>query len=200
MRLFGFSPTRATRPMWTLAELGIDYDAIDEAVFKHPDLRRLHPLGRLPVLDVDGHGLFESAAICTYLADTHSDKGLAHPSGTWRRALHDQWTSFALTEMEAWAWSTFRSVNIVPDDERVPEMYGYNLQAYRASAQALEGALDSDDYLVGNEFSVTDIIVGWTCHFGGRLQYNDGLPNIQAYVTRLMRRPACALAGGVVEV
>ncbi len=26
MRLFGFSPTRATRPMWALAELGIDYE------------------------------------------------------------------------------------------------------------------------------------------------------------------------------
>ena len=28
MRLFGFSPTRATRPTWALAELDIDYEAL----------------------------------------------------------------------------------------------------------------------------------------------------------------------------
>ncbi len=193
MRLFGFSPTRATRPMWTLAELGIDYEAVTEDVFKHPELKNFHPLGRLPVLDVDGKGLFESAAICTYLADLHPDKGLISPSGAWERALHDQWTSFALTEMEAWVWSTFRSKNIVPDEEKVPEMYDYNRNAYRESASALEMALANSDYLINNKFSLTDIIVGWTCHFAERLGYNEDFPNINAYLTCLMERPACAL-------
>jgi len=193
MRLFGFSPTRATRPMWALAELGIDYEAVTEDVFKHPELKNFHPLGRIPVLDVDGKGLFESAAICTYLADLHPDKGLISPSGAWERALHDQWTSFALTEMEAWVWSTFRSKNIVPDEEKVPEMYDYNRNAYRESASALEMALANSDYLINNKFSLTDIIVGWTCHFAERLGYNEDFPNINAYLTRLMERPACAL-------
>ncbi len=193
MRLFGFSPTRATRPMWTLAELGIDYEAVTEGVFEHPELKNYHPLGRLPVLDVDGKGLFESAAICTYLADLHPDKGLISPSGAWERALHDQWTSFALTEMEAWVWSTFRSKNIVPDEEKVPEMYDYNRNAYRESASALEMALANSDYLINNKFSLTDIIVGWTCHFAEQLGYNEDFPNINAYLTRLMERPACAL-------
>ena len=145
------------------------------------------------MLDVDGSGLFESAAICTYLADAHPNKGLVSPSGTWERALHDQWVSFALTEMEAWGWSTFRSMNIVPEDEKVPEMYDYNRNAYRKSALALEIALAEHDYLINNEFSVTDIIVGWTCHFSQGLGYNEGFDNINAYVSRLMQRPKCAL-------
>jgi hypothetical protein len=37
---------------------------------------------------------------------------------------------------------------------------------------------------------VTDIIVGWTCHFAQGL---DGFNNINAYVARLMQRPKCAL-------
>jgi len=193
MRLFGFSPTRTTRPMWTLAELGMDYEAVTEGVFKHPELKKYHPLGRTPAMDVDGKGLFESAAMCTYLADLNPDKELISPSGTWDRALHDQWTSFALTEMEAWAWSTFRSENLMPDDERVPEMYDYNRNAYRKSAAALEMALADSDYLINSRFSVTDIIVGWTCHFTTRVGYNDGFDNINAYVERLMARPKCAL-------
>ncbi len=193
MRLFGFSPTRATRPMWTFAELGIDYEPVTEGVFKHPELKNYHPLGRIPALDVDGKGLFESAAICTYLADLHPEKGLISRSGTWERALHDQWTSFVLTEMEAWGWSTFRSTNIVPDEEKIPEMYDFNRNAYRSSAAALEMALADSEYLINNTFSVTDIIVGWTCHFSQGLGYNAGFDNINAYVARLMERPACAL-------
>ena len=57
MRLFGFSPTRATRPMWVLAELGIDYELVKEDVFKHPELANYHPLGRIPAMDEDGNGL-----------------------------------------------------------------------------------------------------------------------------------------------
>lgn len=193
MRLFGFSPTRATRPMWTLAELNIDYEGVTEDVFKHPELKKYHPLGRLPAMDIDGKGLFESAAICTYLADLNKDKGLISPSGTWGRAMHDQWVSFVLTEMEAWAWSTFRSENIVPKNERVPEMYDYNRKAYRKSSELLETALADSEYLINNRFSVTDIIVGWTCHFTTRLGYNEGFDNINAYVSRLMARPKCAL-------
>ncbi len=194
MRLFGFSPTRTTRSTWALAELGIDYEAVTEGVFAHSELKDYHPLGRIPALDVDGKGLFESAAICTYLADQHPGKELIAPSGTWERALHDQWTSFALAEMEAWAWSTFRSMNIVPDEEKVPEMYDYNCNAYRKSATALDGALANSDYLINNQFSVTDIIVGWTCHFAQGLDgYNDGFVNINAYLGRLMERPKCTL-------
>jgi len=194
MRLFGFSPTRANRPTWALAELDIDYEAVTEGVFAHPELKNYHPLGRIPAIDVDGKGLFESAAICNYLADQHPDKGLIAPSGTWERALHDQWTSFALTEMEAWAWSTFRSMNIVPDEEKVPEMYDYNRNAYRNSAAAIEAALAGNDYLINDKFSMADIIVGWTCHFAHGLDgYNDGFDNINAYVSRLMQRPKCVL-------
>lgn len=193
MRLFGFSPTRTTRPTWALAELDIDYEAVTDGVFEHPELKNYHPLGRIPALDVDGKGLFESAAICTYLADQHPDKGLIAPSGTWGRALHDQWTSFVLTEMEAWGWSTFRSMNLVPDDEKVPEMYDYNRNAYRKSVAALEAALAGNGYLIDDRFSMADVIVGWTCHFAHGLGYNDGFTNINAYVSRLMQRPKCTL-------
>ena len=115
MRLFELSPTRSMRVTWTLNELGMDCERISAPapqIFQHPELEKFHPLHKIPALDVDGKGLFESAAICTYLADQAPEKGLISPSGTWERALHDQWVSFLLTELEAWAWSTFLSENI----------------------------------------------------------------------------------------
>ncbi len=193
MRIFGFPPTRSDRVIWALNELGLAHEAITQDVFQHPELRHFHPLGRVPALDVDGQGLFESAAICNYLADQAPERGLIAEPRTWERALHDQWTFFALTEMEAWAWSTFRSANIVPAAEQVPAMYDYNRNAYRASAVALETALSQSEYLVGGKFTVADIIVSWTCQFGENLGYNDGFEQIGAYIQRLKRRPCCTL-------
>ena len=75
----------------------------------------------------------------------------------------------------------------------MPEMYDYNRKAYRNSALALEQALSTNEYLINNTFSVTDIIVGWTCHFGQGLDYHEGYDSISAYVKRLMARPHCTL-------
>jgi glutathione S-transferase len=197
MRLFELPPTRSDRVKWTALETDTIYKSVTAAtgaeLFSNPELKKFHPLSRVPALDVDGQGLFESAAISTYLADQMPEKGLISASGTWERALHDQWVCFALTEMEAWLWSTFRSENILPTNKRVPEMYEHNKEAYRISAAALDDKLGEQDYLIGNKFSVTDIIVSWTCQFGKNLEYNDGFDNISAYLARVKERPHCTL-------
>ena len=49
----------------------------------------MHPLDKLPVADIDGKSLFESAAICTYLADHATGVDLVAALGGWGRGLHD---------------------------------------------------------------------------------------------------------------
>ena len=196
LKLFELAPTRSQRVKWTLLELGIPYESVTgkpPGFFQLPALRRIHPMGKVPAIEVDGKGLFESAAICTYLADQSPEKGFSAASGTWERALHDQWTAFSLTEMECWAWSTFRSTNIVASNKRVPEMYEHNKEAYREGATVLNDALGQCQYLIGDKFSVTDIIVSWTCHFGQNLNYIDGFDNIAAYLKRVKSRTHCTL-------
>jgi len=53
---------------------------------------RLHPGGKVPVIDDDGFLLFESNAIIRYLA-TKSESAL-YPKGLKQRAVIDQWTDF----------------------------------------------------------------------------------------------------------
>ena len=196
LKLYELAPSRSKRVKWILLELGMLYESITgkpPELFQRPDLRRIHPMGKVPAIDVDGNGLFESVAICTYLADQAPEKGLITASGTWTRALHDQWSCFALTEMEAWAWSTFRSTNVVDEDKRVPEMYEFNKEAYREGATVLNDVLGKCHYLIDDKFSVTDIIVSWTCHFGQALDYIDGFENITAYLDRVKNRAHCTL-------
>src|SRR6266852_7557329 len=103
MRLYHSPGSRATRVMWTLEEIGEPYEvtivsAEDRASEQY---RERHPLGRVPVLELDdGRSLFESAAICLHLADLHPKADLIPPVGTYQRGLAYQWSLFAMTEVE----------------------------------------------------------------------------------------------------
>ena len=62
--------------------------------------RARHPLGRVPVVQLDDGSVFESAAICLHLADLYPDVSLIGALGTHARALAYQWSIFAPAELE----------------------------------------------------------------------------------------------------
>ena len=65
--------SRSLRVLWLLEELGLEYELVRyerDAEFRAPaSLERAHPLGRAPVVEVDGLVLAESGAILEHFAD-----------------------------------------------------------------------------------------------------------------------------------
>ena len=59
-----------------------------------------------------------------------------------------------------------------------------------AGAAVIEDALGDDDYLVGNEFSVADIVVGSVLGFARTGELTELPEGVVAYVDRLEARPA----------
>ena len=193
--LYEFGPTRSARCRWTLAEAGLDYTSReDRALIGSDELRRFHPLGKVPTAVIDGKPLFESAAICTYVADHAPEAALIAAPGSWGRALHDQWTAFVLTEVEAWLWNSAINTFVLPEEERIEAGLEQDRMMARRGLEALNASLDGGDYLVEDRFTVTDIIVGWTVNWARRMDLLDGLDPLQAYLARLMARPHCSLA------
>ncbi len=92
IKLFELGPTRSARCRWTLLEAGLEYESIGNRpdIIGSEELRKVHPLGKLPAAIIDGRPLFESAAISTAIADLVPEKDLVAKPGTWSRALHDQ--------------------------------------------------------------------------------------------------------------
>ena len=170
IKLFELAPTRSARCRWTLQEAGLAYESIGNKpeVIGSEALRTIHPLGKLPAAIIDGRPLFESAAISTAIADLVPEQELVPKPGTWSRTLHDQWVCFALTEMEAWVWSTeLNSMDFVlPESQHVPAIIAQNAMMFKRSAAALDAVLGETRYLIEDRFTVTDIIVGYTLHFG----------------------------------
>lgn len=195
--LFELGPTRSARVRWTLLEAALEYESIERGVdiFRSEELRKVHPLGKLPAALIDGQPLFESAAIVTAIADLVPEKALIAKPGTWARNLHYQWVCFALSELEPYVNSTeINSIDfIIPKHQHVPDIIAQNSMMYRKAATALESHFKHHDYLVEDRFSVTDIFVGYTLSWGQEQGLLTESPNIEAYMERLLSRAHCTL-------
>lgn len=192
--LYEYGPSRSKQARWALQELGLEFKSIAGLEILHSDeLKQVNPMGKVPAVMINGEPLFEAAAICTCLADLVPDKGLIAASGTRERALHLQWLSFALTEMEAYLWSNARNTFVLPEEQRITALFEQNNKAFTDAAKVLDKALENTDYLVGNRFSVTDILVGFTVNWGDQMGLLEKTPNLQKYLARLKERPDCAL-------
>ncbi len=190
--LFEFPPTRSARVRWTLLELGISFESVSgREVIGSPRLAEISPSGKVPAILDDGRPLFELAAICTWLADSHPEKGLIASSGTWERAQHDQWVSFCLAELEAHLWSTSRNRFLYPEEQRVAAVFEQNAKEGRRSLEVLDRHLASTPFLVAGRFTVADIIVGFTTNWARRVGWATGLEHCLAYNARLLDMASC---------
>ena len=80
---------------------------------------------------IDGKPLFESSAICTFIAEQTKHVDLIAKQGTWSRAQHDQWVCFNLSELEAWLWSSAVNTFILPESERLAECIPQNEKMFK---------------------------------------------------------------------
>src|SRR5580765_1002689 len=104
LTLYHSAQSRSVRPRWLLEEAGAPYALVRLSLqagdHKKPEFLKINPNGAVPAL-VDGDvALFESAAICQYLADRFPEKRLAPPVGTPARGYYYQWIHFAMCTIE----------------------------------------------------------------------------------------------------
>src|SRR5689334_11379123 len=79
--------SRSHRVLWLLEELGVPYEIVryarDPKTMLAPEaLRRIHPLGKAPVITEDGATIAESGAILEYLIERHGGGKLVPAAGT----------------------------------------------------------------------------------------------------------------------
>jgi glutathione S-transferase len=178
---------RPARVAWIYEELGEPYDLVvmtkEEA--KGEEHRARHPLARVPALEDDDGYIFESAAICLHLADLFPETQLAPAPGTHERALVYQWSVFVPAELEPPLMETAREA------ERDPERSDKARGRFETAVAAVQAGLGEREYLVGDSFSVADVMASSALGFTRRAGLWDALPPaLQAYVERMEERPA----------
>jgi glutathione S-transferase len=139
-------------------EKGIDY-VLTERMLGAPELRAIHPLGKMPVLRHGDVELFESKAIATYLDRSFAGAQL-FPSDPRLLALTEQWVSLVNTAMDRTLIRTFLLAYIVPktsDGKPDREAIDAVMPMVREQLRILDRAVAGSGYLVGDFFTFADI-------------------------------------------
>ena len=117
---------------------------------------RLHPAGKVPVIDDDGFVLFESNAIIRYLAAQQESP--LYPTGAKQRALVDQWSDFASHHVGTAMGRVLFNRAFAPflkqevDERAVSE----NLAFLDRFLPVVDAPLKEQRYLAGGELSLAD--------------------------------------------
>jgi glutathione S-transferase len=189
MQLYFAPNSRATRPRWLLEELGVPYELVtlDLAAKEHrrPEYLRIHPFGQVPAL-VDGEvSVFESIAICMYLAERYPEKGLAPAASSTLRAAYYQWLLFCPSMLEPAIGRFSQHGGEVSEPEREKAH-----TRFAEAASVLDRVLRAGPYMLGEAFSTVDVIVGSNLNWARRVGLLGGHAVLDDYVRRLLARPA----------
>lgn len=190
----------STTPHILLHEIGAPFELrlVDRArnANKSPEYLKLNPNGVIPTL-VDGDlVLFETAAICLHLLDTHPQAGLIPPLGTRERAHFYKWL--------VWMSASVQSM-MVPhyfySDRMVAPGNAAGAAEVKARAAAwIDAKLDLLDaqfashggpWVMGERYSGLDpyafMLCRWTRGFARPAR---SLPHLGPFLARMLERPA----------
>jgi glutathione S-transferase len=184
---------RSMRPLWTLEEMGIDFELVTMPFpprYLYEGYKDINPLGTVPTL-VDGDlTMTESAGISQYLVDCYgpTDLGLTPKDkdyGAYLNWLHrsDATLTFPQTIF-------LRYTQLEPEERRLPQAAGDYRKWFLARIRCVEEATATRDYLCADRFTIADICVGYSVHLALSLGITEVLtPNIEKWWQRISDRP-----------
>ena len=182
--------SRAAASVWALEEIGEPYELrfvdIMAGAQKAPDLVALNPMGKLPVLTDGDAVVTESAAIALYLADRYAPGRLAPRLDDPRRAPYLRWSLFAPSVIEPGSMAKASGWAFKPGQA------GWG--SYEAMLATMEAAIAGRDFVLGDTFSMADLIFGGTMRYMLRFGLLEPRPTFTAYADRLGARPAAQRA------
>ncbi|RQS06928.1 glutathione S-transferase family protein [Burkholderia sp. Bp8998] len=178
------------RAVIVLTEKGAPFERTDVDLSNKPDwFRRISPLGKTPVLVVDGAPIFESAVICDYLDETLAPR--LHPDAPLERARHRAWVEFASALLNA-----VGGFYTAPDETALAA----KTRDIRARFEQLEDTLGAGPYFGGAHFSIVDAAFGPVFRYFDVFEQIDDfgffadLPKVTAWRQRLAERPSVRAA------
>ena len=199
--------SRSQRILWLLEELGLPYDIVryqrnPQTMLAPPELRRVHPLGKSPVVTVDGLTLAESGAIIETLVERYGDGRLAPPAGSAEAVRYRYWLHYA--EGSAMPPLLLKLVFDKIENTPMPFFVKPIAKAIAGKAKAgfitpqitthldfMEAELGKSTWFAGDTFTGADIQMSFPVEAAqARGGLNASRPKLMAYLERIHARPA----------
>lgn len=199
--------SRSQRVLWLLEELGLDYTVQryqrDPRTMLAPaELRKIHPLGKSPLVKDDGRLLAESGAIIEYLVERYDTGRLLAPTpGTDAQLRYRYWLHYAEGSLMppllvTLVFNRIRSAPMPffakPIARGIADkaLAGFARPQVKLHLDYLEGELGRSQWFAGEHFSAADIQMSFPLEAAqARFGFKDH-PLLGRFIERIHARPA----------
>lgn len=192
LKLHGTSMSSAGRCLWALEELGLEYEHIPTPIAdtRTPAHLKINPNGHIPVLEDDGHVLFESIAINLYLADKYGRDSLWPASAEDRGRVY-QWSFWAVNEIEPHLIVMIRQEMFTPPEQFDQQAIEVASEALNAPLKVLDDYLKGREYILGNKFMIADLNIAGVLLSAPLVGYDtSAFPAVTRWFEKCVRRDA----------
>ena len=199
--------SRSQRVLWLLEELGVPYEIKKyerdaKTMLAPPELQKVHPLGKSPVITDGDVTVAESGAIIEYLVERYGNGRLAPAIGTLERLRWRYWMHFA--EGSAMPPLLLKLIFDKVASSPMPFFVKPIARGISNKVQSMmvtpnlkrqldfmEGELSKSDWFVGNEFSAADVQMSFPIEAAAqRAGLDASRPKLMNWLKRIHARPA----------
>jgi glutathione S-transferase len=185
--------SRSQRVLWMLEELGTPYTVVRyerdaKTMLAPPELKKIHPLGRSPVIKDGDFVLAESGAIIEYLVERYGAGRFVPARGTREYETCRYWVHYAEGSLMMQLLVKIYLSRIGEPAKALAERVD---GAVRMHLEYIGSSLGSSQFLTGSAFTVADVQMSFpleVCATQGLL--GGAHPQLSALLTRLHARPA----------
>lgn len=178
--------TRSMLVPWVCAELGVEPELrllnLKKGEHKAPEFLAINPMGKVPAIVHKGVVITESPAICAYLADAFPEAGLAPKLDDPARGRYLRAMFFYGSCVEPAA-----SDLAFKREPGPASALGYG--SYESMVEGLRDIVGAGPYVLGEQFTAADIIVGGGVGYLSDFSLLPNEPVFANYVERVRARP-----------
>ncbi len=198
--------SRSQRILWLLEELGVEYEVKryerdKKTSLAPPELLKIHPLGKSPVITDGDITVAESGAITEYLAENYGDHRLLPAAGTPQRLQHTYWLHYAEgTFMPYMVFSLIMNrIKTAPMPFFAkPIAKGIVSKVYESfltpnttrNLKFMEQALTDNTWFCGDTFTAADTMMSFPVEAAAARADMTNYPKMKAFLQTIHARPA----------
>lgn len=206
IKVHHLNDSRSQRVLWLLEELGLDYEVVRYqraagSRLAPPELLKVHPLGKSPVIEDGAVKVAETGAVVEYLLETYGQGRLRPAPGTEEARRFTYWLHYA--EGSAMPPLLLKLVfGMLP--RRAPAlmrplvkgvaakaMTGFVDPQLRTHVAFWEAELGRSEWFAGDQFTAADIMMSFPVEAGADRAFDAAKqPRLKAFLDRIHARPA----------